>query len=134
MTAAALTSQRRDIQILRAVAVLAVLFYHADPDTVANGFLGVDIFFAISGFLITGLILRADRENRFSFGAFYLRRASTASTRSPKSGTTSAPGPASSPVEGPQQVRLPRVRLRAAAQDQRRIAHPLHELGAVLCQ
>lgn len=66
---------RRDIQFLRGIAVLVVVFYHAGVAGFANGFLGVDIFFVISGFLITTIILRDLDARRFSFGQFYLRRA-----------------------------------------------------------
>lgn len=66
---------RRDIQFLRGIAVFVVVLFHADIGIFKNGYLGVDIFFVISGFLITGIILR-DLENKtFSFTDFYLRRA-----------------------------------------------------------
>src|SRR3954469_5181748 len=63
---------------LRAVAVAAVLVYHADPDWLPGGFLGVDLFFVLSGFLITTLLLTELRRSpaaRLGFGSFYLRRA-----------------------------------------------------------
>ena len=66
---------RPDIDGLRAVAVALVLGFHAFPLAVPNGFVGVDIFFVISGFLITSIILTEARENRFSFADFYRRRA-----------------------------------------------------------
>ncbi|UXH78355.1 acyltransferase family protein [Roseateles amylovorans] len=69
------TPLRADIQILRAVAVLWVLAYHAQLPGATGGYLGVDIFFVVSGFLITGLIQRALLQDRFSFAAFYGRRA-----------------------------------------------------------
>ncbi|WP_221585334.1 acyltransferase family protein [Microbacterium sp. G2-8] len=67
--------QRLDIQGLRAIAVLAVIADHVLhwPN---GGFVGVDVFFVISGFLITGLLLReVERTGRISFGRFYERRA-----------------------------------------------------------
>src|SRR5580698_1011099 len=65
---------RRDIDGLRAIAVILVLFFHAYPSLVPGGFIGVDVFFVISGFLITGLI-RADlHAGSFSLIAFYGRR------------------------------------------------------------
>lgn len=65
---------RKDIDGLRAVAVLAVLFYHADLKIFSGGFVGVDIFFVISGYLITTIILREIDENTFSIAKFYERR------------------------------------------------------------
>ncbi|HEX9374576.1 MAG TPA: acyltransferase, partial [Roseiflexaceae bacterium] len=61
---------------LRAIAVLAVLLYHADLPWMPGGFLGVEVFFVVSGYLITGLLL-AEREQtgRVNLGAFWLRRA-----------------------------------------------------------
>lgn len=64
---------RPDIDGLRAIAVLAVVAFHAG--WLSGGFLGVDIFFVISGYLITGIILRELREGHFSFRKFYERRA-----------------------------------------------------------
>lgn len=66
---------RSDIQFLRGIAVLAVVLYHLSPATLGSGFLGVDVFFVISGFLITNVILRGIESNRFSFAEFYTRRA-----------------------------------------------------------
>lgn len=65
---------RADIDGLRAVAVLAVIFYHANATWLPGGFIGVDIFFVISGFLITKIINTEILEQRFSFKAFYIRR------------------------------------------------------------
>lgn len=67
--------KRFDIQFLRGVAVLAVVLYHAFKETFSRGFLGVDVFFVISGFLITGMVLRGLEQGTFSFREFYLRRA-----------------------------------------------------------
>lgn len=65
---------RPEIDGLRAVAVGAVLLFHADVRGFSGGYLGVDIFFVISGFLITRIILREQEAGRFSFAQFYLRR------------------------------------------------------------
>jgi peptidoglycan/LPS O-acetylase OafA/YrhL len=65
---------RHDIDGLRAVAVLAVIVYHLNPRYLPGGYAGVDIFFVISGFLITGIIRRELVEGRFSFWEFYARR------------------------------------------------------------
>jgi peptidoglycan/LPS O-acetylase OafA/YrhL len=69
-------SFRGDLQGLRGIAVLLVVVYHAGVPFVPGGFVGVDVFFVISGFLITGLILREiDATGRLSLGRFYARRA-----------------------------------------------------------
>ena len=65
---------RRDIDGLRAVAVLPVVLYHAGLPGFAGGFVGVDIFFVISGYLITSILVRELDEGRFSLLAFYERR------------------------------------------------------------
>ena len=65
---------RPDIDGLRAIAILSVLAFHAFPRLLRGGFVGVDVFFVISGYLITGLILHALSRNRFSFVEFYARR------------------------------------------------------------
>ncbi len=65
---------RTEIDGLRAIAVLSVFFFHLQPEMVPGGFLGVDIFFVISGYLITGIILRENLLGTFSFGNFYARR------------------------------------------------------------
>lgn len=65
---------RADIDGLRAVAVLAVIGFHAFPSLVRGGFVGVDIFFVISGFLISTIIFESLGRNSFSFAEFYSRR------------------------------------------------------------
>lgn len=65
---------RPDIDGLRALAVIAVVIYHAFPQLAPGGFAGVDIFFVISGYLITGIIDRQLRAKRFSILEFYARR------------------------------------------------------------
>ena len=82
-----LTRQRRTVQGpalphlvgldgVRAVAVIAVVLYHADVPWIPGGFLGVDVFFVLSGFLITSLLLvELDRTGRVDFKRFYIRRA-----------------------------------------------------------
>jgi peptidoglycan/LPS O-acetylase OafA/YrhL len=65
---------RPDLDGLRAVAVLAVLAFHAFPKALPGGFAGVDVFFVISGFLISGIIFEALRAGRFSYTDFYWRR------------------------------------------------------------
>jgi peptidoglycan/LPS O-acetylase OafA/YrhL len=69
-----LIKYRKDIEGLRALAVLLVIGYHAFPKVFAGGFIGVDIFFVISGFLITKIILENLELNSFSFIEFYSRR------------------------------------------------------------
>jgi peptidoglycan/LPS O-acetylase OafA/YrhL len=66
---------RPDIDGLRAVAVMLVVLCHAGVRGLAGGFVGVDVFFVISGFLITALIVRQREGGRFSFAGFYVRRA-----------------------------------------------------------
>ncbi len=63
---------RPDIEGLRCIAVLAVLVFHLDPAVLPGGFQGVDIFFVVSGFVITRLILASGEY--FSFRTFYIRR------------------------------------------------------------
>jgi peptidoglycan/LPS O-acetylase OafA/YrhL len=67
---------RPEIQALRAVAVGAVVLHHGWPAVAPAGYMGVDVFFVVSGFLITGLLLRdVARTGRMRLGDFYLRRA-----------------------------------------------------------
>jgi peptidoglycan/LPS O-acetylase OafA/YrhL len=65
---------RRDIDGLRGIAVLAVIGFHAFPKRVPGGFVGVDVFFVISGFLITALVTRNLARGTFRFRDFYERR------------------------------------------------------------
>jgi peptidoglycan/LPS O-acetylase OafA/YrhL len=65
---------RPEIDGLRAVAVMLVVNFHAFPEAMPGGFIGVDIFFVISGFLITGIVARELDEKRFSLSTFYYRR------------------------------------------------------------
>ena len=65
---------RRDIDGLRAVAVVPVVFFHAAVPGFGGGFVGVDVFFVISGYLITSLISEEIRQGRFSIVKFYERR------------------------------------------------------------
>ncbi len=65
---------RPDIDGLRAVAVMSVLIFHAFPSVLPGGFVGVDVFFIISGFLITGILLNEFDNKTFSFREFYARR------------------------------------------------------------
>jgi peptidoglycan/LPS O-acetylase OafA/YrhL len=66
---------RPDIDGLRALAILVVVLFHAELGPFHGGFVGVDVFFVISGYLITGLIAGRLKEGRFSFWDFYARRA-----------------------------------------------------------
>lgn len=67
-------SYRADIDGLRAFAVLSVVFFHAFPNSLKGGFIGVDVFFVISGYLICGIILRDLQVGAFSFANFYAKR------------------------------------------------------------
>jgi peptidoglycan/LPS O-acetylase OafA/YrhL len=67
-------SHRPDIDGLRAIAVLAVVLFHAGVPGLGGGYVGVDVFFVISGFLITRLVLQDIDTERFSLLQFYERR------------------------------------------------------------
>lgn len=70
------TEVRADVQALRGLAILLVLIYHSNlVERLKAGYLGVDVFFVVSGFLITGIVQRAILLNNFSFAEFYGRRA-----------------------------------------------------------
>lgn len=66
---------RKDINGLRAIAVCAVVLFHFNAPWMPGGFAGVDVFFVISGFLMTGIILRGIQEKNFSLMKFYVARA-----------------------------------------------------------
>ncbi|WP_159240202.1 acyltransferase family protein [Pseudofrancisella aestuarii] len=65
---------RKDIDGLRALAIIPVILFHLDISWIRGGFLGVDIFFVISGYLISSIILRDLKTGTFSIKNFYLRR------------------------------------------------------------
>ena len=66
---------RSEIDGLRALAVLPVIFFHAGFTSFSGGYVGVDIFFVISGYLITSIIINEKQNNNFSLINFYERRA-----------------------------------------------------------
>jgi peptidoglycan/LPS O-acetylase OafA/YrhL len=68
-------SYRREIDGLRAVAVISVVLFHAGFSLIKGGFIGVDVFFVISGYLITTIIIRELDEKTFTIAGFYERRA-----------------------------------------------------------
>jgi peptidoglycan/LPS O-acetylase OafA/YrhL len=74
-TAASTRTLRLEIQAVRALAIAAVVVYHLFPDVLPGGYVGVDVFFVISGFLITAHIAKPLATGRFSFRVFYARRA-----------------------------------------------------------
>src|SRR5258707_4444828 len=74
MRAGRVLSYRPDIDGLRAVAVTLVILVHAFPSAMHSGFIGVDIFFVISGFVITGILLTQLKDGSFSLKDFYIRR------------------------------------------------------------
>jgi peptidoglycan/LPS O-acetylase OafA/YrhL len=65
---------RKDINGLRAIAVIAVVLFHFNPAWMPGGFAGVDVFFVISGFLMTGIIFRGIEQENFSILKFYVAR------------------------------------------------------------
>ena len=65
---------RREIDGLRAVAVIPVILFHAGVTSLSGGFVGVDIFFVISGYLITSILIAELVQDTFSIGRFYERR------------------------------------------------------------
>lgn len=65
---------RLDIQLLRALAVISVILYHFKFSFVPGGFVGVDVFFVISGYLISASIIKAQENKKFSFSFFYFNR------------------------------------------------------------
>ena len=65
---------RRDIDGLRAFAIIPVVLYHAFPSYFPGGFVGVDIFFIISGYLISGIIMGQINAGEFSLLSFYAKR------------------------------------------------------------
>lgn len=66
---------RHDINGLRALAVLAVVLFHFNPQWLPGGFAGVDVFFVISGFLMTAIIFNGIEKNNFNLFKFYTARA-----------------------------------------------------------
>lgn len=74
MSPANALAYRPDIDGLRAIAVLSVLVFHLFPHLLPGGFVGVDIFFVISGYLITGILMRELETGQFSIAGFYERR------------------------------------------------------------
>ncbi len=65
---------RPDIDGMRAVAVASVVLFHAFPNVLPGGFIGVDIFFVISGYLISSILMKSAEQGKFSIGEFYSRR------------------------------------------------------------
>jgi peptidoglycan/LPS O-acetylase OafA/YrhL len=66
---------RPEVDGLRALAVVPVVLFHAGLETFSGGFVGVDVFFVISGFLITSILLSDLERGQFSLAEFYERRA-----------------------------------------------------------
>jgi peptidoglycan/LPS O-acetylase OafA/YrhL len=74
MNKSRIENYRRDIDGLRAVAVVSVVLFHAFPHMLPGGFVGVDIFFVISGYLISGILFKELESNSFTYAHFYQRR------------------------------------------------------------
>jgi peptidoglycan/LPS O-acetylase OafA/YrhL len=68
------SAYRPDVDGLRALAILSVVAFHAFPEFAPGGFVGVDVFFVISGYLISSIILKALASSTFTFAEFYARR------------------------------------------------------------
>lgn len=68
------TSYRKEIDGLRAIAVLVIILFHMQLPGFSGGFIGVDVFFVVSGFLITQIIVSSLNTGQFSFRDFYVRR------------------------------------------------------------
>lgn len=66
--------RRVEIDSLRAISIISVIVFHLNKDFFPYGYLGVDLFFVISGYLITRSIINDYKNNNFSFYNFYLRR------------------------------------------------------------
>jgi len=64
----------KHIDGIRAIAVLSIILFHSGLNTFKGGFIGVDVFFVISGFLITGWILKKIKQKKFSLKEFFSRR------------------------------------------------------------
>ncbi len=71
---AGMMTHRPEIDGLRAIAVIPVMLFHAGLESFSGGFVGVDVFFVISGFLITSIIIKEHRNETFTLAAFYERR------------------------------------------------------------
>ena len=65
---------RSDIDGIRCLAILPVVIFHAFPHLIPGGFIGVDVFFVISGYLISSIIYQESRNGTFSYYNFYYRR------------------------------------------------------------
>ena len=74
MTKLPIINYKPEIDCLRAIAIFLVILFHFELFMVRGGFIGVDIFFVISGYLITNLIIKDIKENKFSLIEFYARR------------------------------------------------------------